>query len=253
MQVKLINLNVWLGGKNLWENIVEFLKNENPDILMIQEAFAKTDTDIPYFQTAKSLQKILGHQFSEQAIECILSNGEVSASPVTNAILSKFPLENKHIEWVHGSEPKEVDDREKTTIANFPRNLLHCQCKINDKIYNLMVTHGVWAFDHIETENQKAMGKKISSYMEGKENVILSGDFNVNENTETIASIEKKLVNIFKGQRSSSFNMKQKTEPGYAKAVVDFVFSSPNIKILSQYSPDVNVSDHQTQVVIFDL
>lgn len=252
MQVKLVNINVWHGGKHLWDNIIEYLRNENPDVIMMQEAFAKAGASEQYLQTVNSLKKILGYKFTEQAIECTLSNGSVS-SPVANAILSKFPLENRHIEWIHGNGPEEVDDRDKSEIPNFPRNLLHCQSNINGQTYNFMVTHGVWAHDHVETESQKAMGKKICSYLEGKNNVILSGDFNVNENTKTINSIGNILVNIFKGNRSSSFNMKQKTDQGYANAIVDFVFSSPEIKILEHYTPDVNVSDHQSQIVIFDL
>jgi endonuclease/exonuclease/phosphatase (EEP) superfamily protein YafD len=119
--------------------------------------------------------------------------------------------------------------------------------------YELMTVHGVWAPDGNETDDQKAMGKKISEYIQNKSNVILSGDFNINQKSECISGIEKDLTNIFKDERITSFNMKHKDKPGYASAVVDFVFASPAIKVLEHRTADVDVSDHQSQVVVFDL
>jgi len=253
MRVKLINLNVWYGGKRLWDNIVQYLKDEQPDILTLQEAYASEELGAaPYLKTASSLQQILGFPYSAFGLEFILQTKEEKA-PMGSAILSKFPLANEQAVWIHGSAPIEVNDTKRENIPNFVRNILHCETIINGQTYNLMTLHGVWAPDNTETEAQKVMGRKISEYVKDKPNVILTGDFNVNENTETIRMLEQNLTNIFKGERVSSFNMEHKTRPGYATAVVDFVFASPNIKILEHYTADANVSDHQSQVVVFDL
>ncbi len=97
------------------------------------------------------------------------------------------------------------------------------------------------------------MGQNISYCIQDKSNIIMSGDFNINCHTETVDLIEKDLVNIFGDERSTSFNMKHKSKPGYASAVVDFVFVSPNIKVLEHYQLDVDIPDHMSQVVVFEL
>lgn len=253
MRVKLINLNTWQGGKFLWDNIIQYLKDEQPDIVMLQEVFASEEENVaPYLKTLESLQEIFNFPYSEYSLEAIFDNGEEIA-PMGNAILSKFPLSDKQVIWINGTAPTTMDNNDRGSIPNFPRNILHCQIDINSQTYNLMTTHGVWAPDSIETDLQKAMGKRISEYVNGKPNVILTGDFNVNENTEAIYSIEQHLTNLFKDERDCSFNMKHKTKPGYATAVVDFIFTSPNITVLEHRTSEADVSDHQSQVVICDL
>lgn len=237
----------------MWDNVVQYLKDEQPDIVTLQEVFAGGKPEgPPHLRTLPALQEALGYGYAEFGLESFLDNGQVEAD-FGNGILSKLPLMEPKVEWIHGSGPRKVDDRDRQQVPNFPRNILHCKMEAGGQNYNVMSLHGVWAFDRQETGLQKAMGKKISEYVSGKSNVILAGDFNVNENTEAVNSVEQHLVNIFKGQRQSSFNMRQKTSPGYASAIVDFVFASPQIKVLEHYSSDADVSDHQSQVVVFDL
>lgn len=237
----------------MWDNIVEYLSTEKPDILLLQEAYQSIAPDPrPYMNTAASLQQILGFPFNDYEPTFTLNRPEETAI-FGNAILSKFALSKKNILWLQGQHSVIADARNRELIPTFPRNLLHCQADINGKAYNLMTLQGIWAKDGTETEAQKQMGKRISDYIKGKDNVILAGDFNVNEKTETIVGLEKDMVNIFKDERISSFNMKHKTSQGYAKAVVDFVFTSPHIKVLNHYTSQADVSDHQSQVVMLDL
>jgi len=46
MEIKVICLNLWQGG-NLMPGILEFLKNEDADILFLQEAYSGTDPGLP--------------------------------------------------------------------------------------------------------------------------------------------------------------------------------------------------------------
>ncbi len=251
--MKLINLNTWHGGKNLWDNIVEYLKEEEPDILMLQEAYAsKEPGQAPFLNTAESIQKIIDLPYSQFAQEFMLTTPDDYA-PMGNAILSRFPLTQANTVWLHGNGPTEVNDQDRAAIPHIPRHMLHCQTEINGQTYNLLNTHGVWAPDSAETESQQEMGRIISEYVGNMTNVILAGDFNTNENTVTMSAIRERLVDVFSGERTSSFNMKHKTNPGYGTAVVDFVFVSPNIRVLEHRTSERDVSDHQSQIVILDL
>jgi endonuclease/exonuclease/phosphatase family metal-dependent hydrolase len=66
--MKLVNLNTWHGGKYLWDNIVEYLRAEDPDILMLQEAYAsKEPGQASFLNIAQSIQGILDLFYSEFA------------------------------------------------------------------------------------------------------------------------------------------------------------------------------------------
>ena len=97
------------------------------------------------------------------------------------------------------------------------------------------------------------MSQKIVNNLQGKEHVILAGDFNLQPNTQTISNIEKQLKNVFRGELKTTFNMKRKDNPGYASAVVDMIFVSKHIKILKHYCPNVDVSDHLPLVCVFEV
>jgi endonuclease/exonuclease/phosphatase family metal-dependent hydrolase len=91
------------------------------------------------------------------------------------------------------------------------------------------------------------MSSAIIDYIGNMRNVVFSGDLNVDQNTQTIAMLEKKLHNPFKNKLSSTFNMKyKKAEHGtFDKSVVDFILTSPDIKVISTSTTDnEDISDH---------
>ena len=97
------------------------------------------------------------------------------------------------------------------------------------------------------------MSKIIRDQIKDKENVILAGDFNVRPDTKTIHNIEKVLKNVFKDELVTTFNMKRKTNPGYATAVVDMIFISHNTAVVSHSCPPVDISDHLPLVCEFNI
>lgn len=243
---------MWLGGQHTWDNIINYLQEEEPDIIFLQEVNNSVKKNLPPYLTSYiSLQEKLGLPYFEYENQFNIKI-EDDYVPRGLAIFSKFPLSNKSVVWLYGDAVTDVEDIPEF-IPTFPRNLLHCQVLANDTYYNLMTLQGVWAHDGQETEGQRQMAQKIFDYIKDKENIILGGDFNVNENTRSIKLIEQKLVNIFKGERETSFNMTRKNKSGYAEAVVDFILTSPNIKVVDHYSSDKDVSDHHSQVVIIEV
>ncbi len=61
------------------------------------------------------------------------------------------------------------------------------------------------------------------------------------------------MVNVFKDELATTFNMKHKVDPGYATAAVDMFFASSDIKIVSKSCPDDDVSDHKPLVVTIEI
>jgi len=253
MKLKFINLNLWYGGK-LFDEIIEFLKKEDPDILSAQEVYNATDEKLPLnYRSVAEIKEKLNFEFtafSPTFLDHKKDNGIVAEQG--NAIFSRFPiLSTRTIFYEIPYDPNYVEigpDFSKT-----PRNLQHCEIEIKGKILNVFNTQGIWGFDGEDNEARLKMSKTIVREVEGKERVILSGDFNTKEQTETIRNIETRLKNVFKGQFETSFNMKRKSLPGFATSVVDMVFATDDLKIEEHYMPQVDVTDHMPLVVVFDI
>ena len=256
MRLKVVNLNTWIGGQHTWDNIASYLSAESPDVIFLQEVVESGGLlSKHYFNTSSSLKKLLDYPYADFEPQFVVRNKYTDGEflPMGVSILSKFPLKNRKAFWFEGDHASKVDLLGDFDISNFPRCLLHCELEVGGSLCNVISLQGVWAKTHTETPKQLNMSEKIKDYIKDLPNVIMTGDFNVNEGTQSIQNIEGILVNIFKGERISSFNMKHKSNPGFASAIVDFIFSSPNLKVVEHYTSSCDVSDHQSQVVVFEL
>lgn len=240
MRLKILQVNVWWGGK-LWDNLIEFIKKENPEIIFAQEV---------YESTIKGFGQ-LGYEhvaFGKEMID-VREGGRYLTG---NAIFSKFPiLDYQTASYVRefGEFKEGIDD-----VAKAPRNILHAALSIEDKIINAFCTHGIVDYrGDYDSPERLEMSRIICEAIAGKDNAMLTGDFNVQPETQTIRNIEKHLSSVFKSELKSSFNMRRKTKPGYATATVDMIFVSPEIKVLEHSCPDVDVSDHYPLLAIIEI
>ncbi len=254
MHIKFLQINVWWGGW-LWQNLVDFIKKEDPDIITVQEAYHAKDPDLaPNFRTISEFKKIFNYPYLDFVPE-FLDIREGRQIEMGNAIFSKFPITSTDSKYFVGQYQEWGKDQDEAMGSDkIPRRLQHAVLNINNKVVDLFNVHGIvnnrGSYDSPERLH---MSELIVKQVKGKPNVILAGDFNVQPNTETIRNVEKHLVNVFKDQLKSSFNMRRKDDPGYATATVDMVFVSKNIKILAQHCPDVDISDHYPLLATLDI
>lgn len=246
----MVSVNVSHGGEFM-DPLLEFLKKEWPDILCIQEAFNEHSEDLPpQFRTIDILSQELSfdhHYFAA----CYKNDFKGYVGEKGNAIFSRFPIietKNTFYDLPYTLVVEKGFNFEKT-----PRALQKAVIKLPQGNLNVFNTQGIWRLDGVDTERRLNMSRIIIDQVRDLPNVILTGDFNADWRMKTITDIEKYLINIFKGELKTSFNMKHKTDPGYARAVVDMIFVSPDIKVLEHYSPNVDVSDHFPLVATLDL
>jgi|SRR3989344_1699143 len=237
MHIKFLCLNIWFGGK-LGKPVIDFLKTENADILALQEVRdpKALGLDYPHVHYAPEfLHRMDGEEY------------------VTgNAIFSKYAIVGSDVQFYF--EPYGVaDESKRETYPFFPRNLQHVVTSVHGTDIDVFNTHGVWGEDGNDTERRLQASDMVIKAIEGKRNVILTGDFNVNEHTQSIDKIGKQLNDIFKNERTTSFNVRRKTSGNYATSVVDFIFISENIKVLSHKSPNIDVSDHLPMIAELEI
>ncbi|MDO8512598.1 MAG: endonuclease/exonuclease/phosphatase family protein [bacterium] len=252
MQLKLVCLNLWYGGK-LWDNVVAFIRKENPDILALQEVMKSDDQKLPpNYRTLEELRKIFNFPYCHNAPAFVGTRPDMPKAEFGNAILSKYPIVKG--EAIFFDVPYDDNYAEMNDFSFSPRNLEHVEIDTGEQKLNVFNTQGIWGFDGDDNERRLKMSDTIREAYKGKENTILCGDFNTQENTKSMANFEKDLKNIFKGEIKTSFNMRHKPAgSGFAGAVVDMIYVSPNIKVLEHYSTNEDVTDHVPLVAVLEI
>ena len=254
MQFKFITLNLWNGGV-LFSKALDFLSKEKPDILAVQEAVkGSRGQKESRFNSVETIKDRLG--FKDHAFAPMFFNISSGQEGIWgNATFSRFPIKSeKTIFFDVSYQQYNLDELRKTPkkLEYVSRNMLVTEIKAEGKRLNVLNCHGIWGLNGQDNPRRLQMSAQIVEQLKGSTNVILAGDFNVQEKTRTIANIEKHLTNVFKNKLKTTFNMKRKDESGFATAVVDMIFVSPHIKIVDHYCPDVDVSDHLPLVCVLE-
>ncbi len=254
MKIKFLTINIWFGGK-VWDNLIEYIRHENPDILAIQEVYDGHDEILePRFRTMDEFRKEFRNTLKYDTFGATVHDIGVDF-PWGNAIFSKFPISNSHIiffdlPFSHYDFQKDPDPR----LA--AEGILIADVELNSQKITVGSWHGVWDHHGGDTPNRKLMGEKIIEGLVGQDNLILAGDTNMNPDSETILKIQNdlNLKSVFGTSLTTTFNMKQKEHPGnYANSPVDMVLYSPKYEVISKRIDDVDISDHFPLIVEFEV
>lgn len=242
MKVKILTLNLFEGGL-FWENIRAFLLREDFDILCLQEAFNGDAHQPLSFQSISRLNALFPSFYSYYSPELfeIWPHGQGDGG---NAIYSRFPLSQERTIFLHREYQKILRPRREDDFSHYPKNLQHIVATIGEKKLHVCNMHGIWGLDGGDTPQRLRMSKLIVKEIKEKQPVVLLGDFNLKPDTKTIVNIENHLKNLFSGELTSTFNMRHKTNPVYASAVVDMMFTSKDTTVVEKKVYSDDVSDH---------
>ena len=245
MQLKFISLNLWLGGI-LQDNIIDFLEKENADIVVLQEVYSSPDRTIPSHNRSLEFLQELDYPYHHFA-PALIDNYPWGKITEGNAVLSRFPIKTSNVTFFDKPfDPNKLREPfDPSTFPTTPRNLEHVVLETPAGEVNVFNLQGVWDLDGDSLSPQRQqMSDVILREIKGKESVILAGDTNAKYTNPAMRAIEEHLTNVFGDTLETTFNMKRKTNPGYATAVVDMIYISPSITIVNKTCPDVDVSDH---------
>ena len=252
MKIKVVSINVYLGGR-LWDNLTEFIIKEKPDVLLLQEVFNSSDENLPeYYRTFNELKK-LGYAFGSFEIAFIYDDDN-GFNPEGNAVLSIFPINSSEKFLLIDGDFKQNYKDIPENWPNLPRIAQHCRILAKQQEINVINVQGIWdlAGDN-PSENRQKMINRIIEKTKGLKNVIIAGDTNANINNPVLNDLAKLYKAVFGKELTSTFNMKRKTNPGYATAAVDLMFVSNEINVISKKVPQVDISDHLPIVVELEL
>lgn len=203
------------GQKNL-EGQLQVIRAMNPDVLGLQESdtarIANGNVDaVRYFADRLDMYSYYGPT--------------TTSGTFGIALLSKYPITDSYTFFMYSKG-------EQTAT-------IHAQIEVNDKMYNIFVTHLGNGGPIFQVED-------MLQYIQGQEQVIAMGDFNFRPQTEQYRLITQRLADAWLVRWPGG-----KDIPGYAAdRRIDHVFVSPGINVLeAEYVVDP-ASDHPYLVVV---
>lgn len=253
MKLKFLTLNLFEGGL-LFDNIIDFLHQQKADIFVLQEAYNSHDEKLA--PNLRSIQ-LLSKEFKSYYFRfspMFLDNRAEGKIEFGNVVFSRFPITADKV--IFFDIPYDLNfkrEDKKKDFTHIPRIMQNLEIKAVKTKINVFNIHGIWGFHGRDTSRRLKMGQTIIEKIKGKKNVIMAGDFNLSPNTRTVGNIQKYLISVFGERLTSTFNMKHKNDPGYAKAAVDMIFVSKNIKVIEKSCPQVDVSDHLPLVCLLEI
>jgi endonuclease/exonuclease/phosphatase family metal-dependent hydrolase len=250
--MKIVSLNLWFGGV-LFDKIIPFLSEQDADIVLLQEAYNGADPSLPdQYRSMEVLQSHLSYAYNDFVAEYLDFDRADGKAQRGNAILSKFPIIERSalfFDKPYGETYRDIPGN----AHNCPRNVQHVLTETPQGELHVFNMQGVWDLDGDNNSVQRQrMSDSIIKFTTGKAHVVLGGDTNAKPTNKAICRIEGYLKSVFGDELQTTFNMRRKSNPGYAAAAVDMFFVSEDIHVTSHTCVDADISDHLPLVVTFD-
>lgn len=244
--MKIIQLNIW-GGK-LGRQIIDFLSEEKPDFVCMQEVNdLKGRSGYKFFATLDEIKK--GGGFPEAFMSASYSSRYMERElEYGNAVLSQFPAAAAKTIFTRGEYKHSFDV---TKDDGNIRNLQLVTIELDGGSLNILNHHGHHVPDskagNDETVRQMRFVAGVIEELEGP--VIMCGDFNLAPDSESIALIDAKLTNLpVKHGLKNTYN-----QFGSVSNVCDYIFVNDLVKVRRFEMSDALVSDHNALILEFDL
>ncbi len=260
--MKLISLNTW-GGKE-FKPLMDFIQSQSPDtdIFCLQEIY-NTKSNIGGYHNIRAnllneLMKILpDFQFfySEE-----FKGYDSCPDPADfNLTVGKAIFIKKHINisaqgelCIYGDKNEKVL---KEDFSNIPITLQYIDFLLNGKLFTVCNFHGTsFPGSKLDTPLRLKQSAKILAFLKNKPGAkILTGDFNLLPQTESIRILEanyRNLIKEFNIERTRS-DLSPYAERLDFQKFADYTFVSKDIDTTDFKVPDLKISDHLPMILEF--
>lgn len=260
--MKLISLNTW-GGK-IYQPLMNFIKDHSgtTDIFCFQEIY-DTKSDIkqhkdiranllnelisilPDFQVCYSVE-ISGFDTTPDPVDFYLTMGKAMF------IKSYIHIEAIDDILLYGNKEEKFLMKD---FSNLPVTLQAVNFIINEKKFTIVNIHGT-AFpgNKLDTQLRIEHSNKIKGFLDSKSGAkIITGDFNLLPQTQSIKILEDNLRNLIK-----EFNIQRtrsKLSPFYGRTdfqkFADYTFVSGDVNVEKFEVSKIDISDHLPMILQF--
>ncbi|MDB5170505.1 MAG: hypothetical protein JWO35_199 [Candidatus Saccharibacteria bacterium] len=243
--MKLVQSNIW-GGK-LEFQLLDFFADQQADIACLQEVNDLKGPSGALFATFDEILEI--GNFSDSHMAALHSSNYMNRTlHYGNATASKFPIVERHTIFTYGDYKDNFDMVDDETNV---RNLQHIVVDVSGKNLHVLNHHGFFiagskAGDD-ETLRQMHMIANYIKQLDGP--VILSGDFNLAPNSESMQVFNDLLTDL-----SSKFGLTSTyAHLSIHNVVCDYILVNNQVTVNNFQMSDDLISDHKALILDFDL
>lgn len=245
MVLKFIQVNIY-KGKYL-DNLLDFLKKENPDFIAAQEV----TYGVQNLCQDKNLHLFdyLGKELGLNGIKNIDLKIENNLGYHANAVFTKHQILETKVLVLKRTEVASQKRAETTSFFPlFPRCVVDAICEVHGKVIHAMSWHGAWTAPPTDTKETLRQAGLVREYLLNlkKQNVpfLLGGDLNSTVDKKTVRMISEVANNLM-----TNSGVVQTTHPVVHKIaprgfLVDYIFTSNHFKLIKLTVPEITVSDH---------
>lgn len=246
MNIKILQWNILWTEKI--ENIVSALKKIDADIICLQELTrgAKVNNNI---DTAMFVAKELDFHYFYQDAQ-VWPSGEKQAQG--NAVFSRFPITDSRCLFLQESKPNPKDATEEG------RTYTECTIEIERKKIQVATVHLSFTPRFEYTKERKHETENLINIIKNKEEqFVLMGDFNASPESEVMRQILPYLKDCGPSFDQKTWSTKPFEKKGFVvndlNWRIDYVLSSPDIKVVSSEIIKTDYSDHLPVLVTFEV
>lgn len=259
--MKLLNVNVCIKLDNV-NKIIDFISSGEYDIVTLQEVMRKIDdTVFDKYNSSNIIKANTNYNYNffgplwianHHEKNKVISKDFGGFAEQGNEILSKYPIvkcENVFYYKNYSDFTDTTNFRQEDHSRAFENIVLN----INGKQLQIINVHGIWNKDKIGDERTVKQSEVILSYVRNDIPCIVTGDFNLLPDTDSIKILNKKMTNLIE-----KYNI-QSTRPTFddgldkGDLVCDYIFVNDKVKINNFKVLDSDVSDHLPLVLDFDI
>jgi endonuclease/exonuclease/phosphatase family metal-dependent hydrolase len=243
--MRLLQLNAW--SIRLGTRVEDMVAKETPDIVTLQEVF-ESDSELGFFPTLTEIVTKL--RFHHQYMSPVYSVQFMGRkTEFGNAIVSNLTLCEKQTFFTNLGyiENMSIEDDD-YNVRNFQHVAVRDE---DDKLIHIINHHGYHVPGHKRgNEFTLKACQQIADYaakLTGP--VIITGDFNLAPDSESIELINKHFRNLTKEYELQT----TRTDLTHKSEACDYIFVNDHVKVNDFYASDVVASDHQGLVLDFEV
>lgn len=238
MQVRLLQWNVWVNEKP--ERIAAEIKRFGVDIVLAQELFENTKQGPPV-NSADEIAKVLGWSYIYKPAETW--DNKPSKTSQGNAIFSRFPINSSRSKHVQKPKPNS------TNASDEGRLYLEAQIAIGSQMLTYGTTHLSYT-PYFKTTPSRIVEayNLVGELQKHTQKYILSGDLNASPSSKVFKMISQTLTHAGPDLRQPSWTTKPFDHGEFKEDKLiwrlDYVFTTPDVKVTKAEIVDTKVSDH---------
>lgn len=225
--MKLISLNI--ENDKHFDRVIPFLKQEDADIICLQEVLSK---DISFIEQELGLKA----HFVPMIVEYHAFANRYEDTAKGIALLSKHPI--TEFDFFNYYDKAQSDNR--------PRDFNHVVISALIQNMRICTTHLTWTPDGHADEFQRKDTQKLLEYLNRFDSLVLCGDLNAPRGREIFSTINERYIDHIPQHYTNSLDDRYHRQQGL-NLMVDGLFSTKDLEVTKVTLID-NLSDHMAIV-----